>query len=104
MSLSPQPAAPSPDRTGIGRRRLLAAAGAAGAALGIGLPAAAAAAPAGEDRHPSNSPWRKLFVLNRDPLFMNVGTVGSPPREVLDTLHEQERLVATQALSAYHST
>ncbi|HYN93525.1 MAG TPA: aminotransferase class V-fold PLP-dependent enzyme, partial [Pilimelia sp.] len=48
--------------------------------------------------------WRRLFVLDRDPLFMNVGTVGSPPRSVLSTVHEQHRQVAEQAISGYHVT
>jgi selenocysteine lyase/cysteine desulfurase len=99
------PADGSPLR--VSRRHILAAAGAAGAVLGAGLPMAADAAPAdagsSDRRHPEDA-WRKMFVLNRDPLFMNVGTVGSPPREVLQTLHDQERLVAETALSAYHAT
>jgi isopenicillin-N epimerase len=93
----------------IGRRRLLTAAGALGAAVGTGLatPVSAAARStvlAAEPRHVPPSEWRHLFVLDREPLFMNVGTVGSPPREVLQVMREQEQQVARQALSAYHAT
>jgi isopenicillin-N epimerase len=48
--------------------------------------------------------WRQveeLFVLDRRVLFMNVGTVGSPPREVLDVLDRTNRDVARDAVSAY---
>ncbi|MGP4048471.1 aminotransferase class V-fold PLP-dependent enzyme [Streptomyces sp. 2A115] len=48
--------------------------------------------------------WQRMFVLRRDPLFMNVGTVGSPPREVLETIREQHREIAERGLSAYHET
>ncbi|OIJ85693.1 hypothetical protein BIV24_27870 [Streptomyces colonosanans] len=55
---------------------------------------------------PPSSPqyWsavKRLFVLDKKVLFMNVGTVGSPPREVLDTLDRMHREVAAGALSAY---
>jgi selenocysteine lyase/cysteine desulfurase len=48
--------------------------------------------------------WQRMFVLRRDPLFMNVGTVGSPPREVLGTTRETHREIAELGLSAYHET
>ena len=79
----------------IGRRTLLVSAGAAGVALGTGLPLQAKEAADGES-------WRHLFVLNRDPLFMNVGTVGSPPREVLRTESRELERVAREAVSNYH--
>jgi isopenicillin-N epimerase len=89
----------------MGRRSLLAAAGATGLAAAVGLPGVAFAGPDNErgDLHnPDN--WRRLFVLDRDPLFMNVGTVGSPPRDVLEAEIAELRLVAEQALSNYHGT
>ncbi len=77
----------------IGRRTLLVSAGAAGVAL-TGLPTGASAN--------DGESWRHLFVLNRDPLFMNVGTVGSPPREVLRTESQELERVAREAASNYH--
>src|SRR3982751_1086453 len=82
----------------VDRRRLLATVGVASAAVVVGLPGTASA-----DLGAPQS-WRNLFVLDRDPLFMNVGTVGSPPREVLRVLEDEQRLVARQALSNYHGT
>src|SRR5688500_13712350 len=83
----------------LDRRQLLLTAGAAGAALGIGLPAVAHADPAIATDGES---WRHLFVLDRDPLFMNVGTVGSSPREVLRTETEELYRIARDAVSDYH--
>lgn len=83
----------------IGRRRLLVSAGAAGVAL-AGLPAQASAGGSADD----GESWRHLFVLDRDPLFMNVGTVGSPPREVLRTESRELERVAREAASNYHGT
>src|SRR5215213_5477081 len=85
----------------LDRRQLLLTAGAAGAALGIGLPAAGHADPAIAGDGES---WRHLFVLDRDPLFMNVGTVGSPPRAVLTAETDELNRVARQAASNYHGT
>src|SRR5262245_16233597 len=102
MSFLSTPRFPGPR---VGRRSLLAAAGAGGLAATIGLPGAAHAGPDhghGDLTNPEN--WRRLFVLDRDPLFMNVGTVGSPPRDVLDAEIQELRLVAQQALSNYHGT
>jgi hypothetical protein len=64
----------------LDRRRLLLSAGAAGALAGLGLPGIGQVGP---EMKSDGESWRHLFVLDRDPLFMNVGTVGSPPREVL---------------------
>lgn len=104
-----QPESPAlPDR-----RRLLAALGAGGAALALGgIPGTAyadSAVPAQQTPTApavggNNSSWRSMFVLDHDPLFMNVGTVGSPPRVVLDAMADEEMLVARTALSEYHST
>ncbi|HZM78910.1 MAG TPA: aminotransferase class V-fold PLP-dependent enzyme [Candidatus Limnocylindrales bacterium] len=82
----------------IGRRTLLVSAGAAGIALGTGIPTAANP----ETTMADGESWRHLFVLNRDPLFMNVGTVGSPPREVLRTESRELERVAREAASNYH--
>ncbi len=88
----------------ISRRRLLTSIGLAGAAIGVGV-APAHAEPDTSSAHPGDpESWRHLFVLDRDPLFMNVGTVGSPPREVLRAETDQLELVARQALSNYHGT
>ncbi len=71
--------------------------------MGVGLPGVASADPSSASivtGHPDT--WRRLFVLDRDPLFMNVGTVGSTPREVLQAETRQLETVARQALSNYH--
>lgn len=92
------------------RRRLLAALGATGVALAVGAPGTAHAAPAPTStavpdvRPDAPESWRRLFVLDRDPLFMNVGTVGSPARSVLEAMEAEQRLVANTALSNYHGT
>jgi selenocysteine lyase/cysteine desulfurase len=83
----------------IGRRTLLVSAGAAGAAA-LGFPTGANA----ETLTADGESWRHLFVLNRDPLFMNVGTVGSPPRDVLRTETQELERVAREAVSNYHGT
>ncbi|MFD4761335.1 aminotransferase class V-fold PLP-dependent enzyme [Streptomyces sp. NPDC058439] len=86
--------------------------GAGAATVGIGGVAAAplahaAAPPAGSAAlPPTSSPkyWsavERLFMLDKKVLFMNVGTVGSPPREVLDTVDRVHREVAVGAVSAY---
>lgn len=85
----------------LDRRRLLLGAGAAGALAGLGLPGIGWAEP---EATSDGESWRQLFVLDRDPLFMNVGTVGSPPREVLRAEADELVLVARQALSNYHGT
>ena len=104
--------------TGPSRRGVLAAFGASGAALAITAQTTAHAdptppPPSGAGYAPEPLPpvhpdqpstWRNLFVLNRDPLFMNVGTVGSPARVVLDALTDEQNLVATTAFSDYHYT
>ncbi|MEV0600542.1 aminotransferase class V-fold PLP-dependent enzyme [Streptomyces sp. NPDC050315] len=97
--------------TGVSRRGFAGLLGAGAATLGIGgvvaAPPARAAAAAGSTGLPSpSSPgyWEaveRLFVLDKDVLFMNVGTVGSPPREVLDTLDRVNREVAVGALASY---
>jgi isopenicillin-N epimerase len=93
--------------TTLRRRGFLKAIVATGAAIGIPWSEAACTAAAQPGQAPatsSQSDWQRLFVLNRDPLFMNVGTVGSPPLAVLQAQEKQERLVAQQALSNYHFT
>ncbi|MET8354331.1 aminotransferase class V-fold PLP-dependent enzyme [Micromonospora sp. NPDC005206] len=84
------------------------AAGAAGLNFAAASPAAASPlTAAGSSSLPLANDanfWRqveKLFTLNKKVLFMNVGTVGSPPREVLDALDKTNRDVARDALSAY---
>ncbi|MGN6754301.1 MAG: aminotransferase class V-fold PLP-dependent enzyme [Intrasporangium sp.] len=84
------------------------AASAAGLDLFAGAGATAAPAspstplPAAGDAHF----WRqvrKQFVLDKKVLFMNVGTVGSPPQPVLDALAETNVRVAEKAESGYSS-
>jgi selenocysteine lyase/cysteine desulfurase len=96
--------APAP---ALGRRGFLVAIAAAGAALGAGWQHPALAEGTDDPRSLAASgprDWRRLFVLDRDPLFMNVGTVGSPPAAVLRALQDEQRLVARTALSDYHFT
>lgn len=85
----------------LDRRQLLLSAGAAGAALGIGIPGVANGDPVAAGDGES---WRHLFVLDHDPLFMNVGTVGSPPRTVLTAETTELNRVAREAASNYHGT
>jgi isopenicillin-N epimerase len=86
----------------IDRRQFLLGVGAAGVALGLGGAGAGLADAAAPSRAAEG--WRHLFVLDDDPLFMNVGTVGSPPRDVLRAETDQLYLVASKALSNYHGT
>jgi selenocysteine lyase/cysteine desulfurase len=100
--------------TGLSRRgilRLLGAGAAAGGAT-IAVPSFASAAPAAvAPANPIPSAgdpefWRKveqLFVIDRKVLFMNLGTVGSPPADVLSVLAETNTRVAQNTESAYSS-
>lgn len=116
---SVNPTAADAASAGPSRRGLLAAFGASGAALALSTATVAHAAdapappPNGDAYYPEPLPpvrpdqpqtWRELFVLDRDPLFMNVGTVGSPARVVLDALKDEQNLVAHTAFSDYHYT
>ncbi|MEV6106157.1 aminotransferase class V-fold PLP-dependent enzyme [Streptomyces sp. NPDC051940] len=97
--------------TGVSRRTFagLIGGGAASVGLGLAAPSAQAATPTAAGSAalpPASSPgyWdavRRLFALDKDVLFMNVGTVGSPPLEVLDTVDRVHREVAAGAISAY---
>ncbi|MGW1682188.1 aminotransferase class V-fold PLP-dependent enzyme [Saccharopolyspora sp. NPDC002376] len=96
----------------MSRRGFLRFAGAGAAVAGLSTTALSSVAGAAE-RTPlaANVPpgsgdayWReveRLFMLDKNVLFMNVGTVGSPPREVVDTLDRVHREVAVGAKSAY---
>ncbi len=95
---------------GVSRRGFVGLLGAGAATVGIGTvgaaPAAAADGATSAALPPASSPdyWKaveRLFVLDKDVLFMNVGTVGSPPREVLDTIDRVHREVAVKAISSY---
>lgn len=102
---------------GFSRRGMLrlfgaGAVAAGGAGLQLTSPSPAAATPAGNAFAASvplrNDPefWRKveqLFVLDKKNLFMNIGTVGSPPKAVLDVLQDTNFQVAKLAQSAYSS-
>jgi len=95
------------NQMGIDRRKLLIGAGAGAVGLAVaGAGLSAAPAFAGPSNASISRPdsVRRLFVLDRDPLFMNVGTVGSPPRQVLKAEEDELDLVAKQALSNYHAT
>lgn len=89
---------------------------AATAGLGLLGPAPASAASAGSAtaaRGAALTPladdpafWQQVerqFVLDRKVLFMNVGTVGSPPQSVLQTLEDTNLRVAVTAQSGYSS-
>ncbi|WP_309127619.1 aminotransferase class V-fold PLP-dependent enzyme [Microbacterium sp.] len=94
---------------GVSRRSALqlfgAGAGALGlGALGIASPAAASATPAVVPAANDAAYWSKverMFTLDKRVLFMNVGTVGSPPRQVLDVVDAVHRQVARDAEAAY---
>ncbi|MFF2650112.1 aminotransferase class V-fold PLP-dependent enzyme [Streptomyces sp. NPDC058045] len=99
-------------KAGVSRRGFVGLVGAGAATAGIGAagvsPAAAAtgSGPTSGTLPPPNSSayWdavRRLFTIDKDLLFMNVGTVGSPPREVLDAIDKKYREVSAGALSAY---
>lgn len=100
---------------GVSRRGFVGLLGAGAATAGVGAvagaPLAHAATPAGSGLTSASLPapsspayWdavRRLFMLDKDILFMNVGTVGSPPREVLDRVDNVHREVAAGAIAAY---
>lgn len=96
----------------VSRRGFLRFAGAGAAVTGLSTTAFSPMAGAAEStRLAANLPsgnddayWRaveRLFTLDKRVLFMNVGTVGSPPSEVLDTVDRVHREVAAGAQSAY---
>ena len=95
--------------SGFSRRGALrlfgAGVGAAGlGALGLAQPAAAAPLPAVVPAAGDAGFWRKveqMFVLDKRILYMNVGTVGSPPRQVLDVVDAVHRQVARDAEASY---
>jgi selenocysteine lyase/cysteine desulfurase len=103
---------------GLSRRGILrlfgaGAVAAGGAGLELAAPSRAAATPAGTGFTAASVPlrddpqfWRKveqLFVIDKKILFMNLGTVGSPPKQVLDVLRDTNFQVAQQAQSGYSS-
>ena len=83
------------------RRRFLKLAGAAavgGAALSVtGLTAAAQPAFEPNPSWPEDVLWKKVrdaFVLDSHSVYMNIGTTGSVPGDVLDNYDAYNRLVA----------
>ncbi|NGO70773.1 aminotransferase class V-fold PLP-dependent enzyme [Streptomyces boncukensis] len=107
----------TPAKTGVSRRTFAGVLGGGAATVGLGTlaapsaraaapaaPAAGGAASAALPAPSSKGYWdavRRLFVLDKKVLFMNVGTVGSPPREVIETVDRVHREVAVGAESAY---
>lgn len=98
------------ESAGFSRRGFVGLLGAGAASAGIGAvgasPATAAAGVTSAALPPVSSPgyWKtveRLFLLDKKVLFMNVGTVGSPPREVLDTVERVHREVAVKAVASY---
>ncbi|MEX0732938.1 MAG: aminotransferase class V-fold PLP-dependent enzyme [Aquisalimonadaceae bacterium] len=47
------------------------------------------------------SPWRNEFMLNREKVFMNVGTAGAMPREVVQFFNEENLEKARESLNGY---
>jgi len=90
--------------TSVDRRHFLklAGAGTAGAAL-IGSPLAALAGSADDVEFNIKPGWgedkifrevKKLFTLNKDTTYMNIGTTGSMPKPVLRNYNEYNEIVA----------
>jgi len=91
---------PQPAR--IDRRRFLKLAGAGIGGAALASPLAALAGQGNEDFHinphwPDQVLWRKVrqaFILDRNSVYMNIGTTGSMPGPVLDNYDEYNRTVA----------
>ncbi|WP_309064526.1 aminotransferase class V-fold PLP-dependent enzyme [Microbacterium sp.] len=95
--------------TGFSRRSALKLFGVGAGTVGLGtlgIAPAAAASPVAAGVPAANDPgyWSKvaeMFTLDKRILFMNIGTVGSSPRQVLDVVDSVHRQVARDAESSY---
>lgn len=97
-------------KTGFSRRNALKLFGAGVGTVGLsslGISSAAASPAAAVVPAASDAGyWKKIeqmFTLDKRVLFMNVGTVGSPPRQVLDVVDAVHRQVARDAEASYSS-
>ncbi|WP_161958439.1 aminotransferase class V-fold PLP-dependent enzyme [Ornithinimicrobium cavernae] len=80
--------------------------GVGAASLAVASPAAAQTAPAFTAPARDANFWRAVrreFILDKNVLFMNVGTVGSPPKDVLRELQVRAEEVSRDAISGYGS-
>ncbi|MBA0051226.1 aminotransferase class V-fold PLP-dependent enzyme [Streptomyces sp. AJS327] len=105
----------APTRSGFSRRGFVGMLGAGAATAGVGSLAGApfASAASGQGAGPtaaalpsptSSGYWeavRRLFSIDKDLLFMNVGTVGAPPREVVAAVDRAHRELAAEPEAAY---
>lgn len=74
----------------------------------LGVGAAAAAAGVGGTTFPTEAfayggPYANAFVLDRSRTYMNIGTTGSTPREVLNNLKENNLLIARDPLQNFNT-
>jgi isopenicillin-N epimerase len=112
MSQSPSPSRSSDESRALhavqdaaeklhaGRREFFKLTGLSAAALGaagFGLPGEAAA------QQQRNGPYVREFVLEPRTLYMNVGTTGSTPRDVLRELNQNNREVAADPLISFNT-
>lgn len=79
------------------RRGFLKSIGAGAAVLGAG--AGAMAVP--ETAFAYGGPYANAFVLDRDKTYMNIGTTGSTPRDVLQNLRENNLAIARDPLVTF---
>jgi isopenicillin-N epimerase len=86
------------------RRRFLQMIGVGAAVAATGIPASALAMPGKSNSGVGFGPpstWRNDFILNRQFVFMNIGTAGSVPRTVLQALNDANTEQARESLNGY---
>lgn len=88
------------------RRRFFKLTGMTAAALGAsmaGLPTDAFARRPGVPAGPPPGPYEREFILENPTLYMNVGTTGSTPRDVLRNLNENARDIAKDPTTTFNA-